>query len=93
MLTYHPSGKREKYLDDWDNDGGYDFTMIWSYDELDRLESHMRGFGSLTLNDTWENDTWEYVGDTSDISFKVTNYFDGTGHLDEVSTTYYGCID
>lgn len=94
VFTYHSSEEFLSMKTDWDNDGRYDMTMIASYDELDRVESHTLVFDSdLEILRSTYSTTWEYVGDTSDISFTVTNHNDGAGDLDEISTSYYGCID
>lgn len=94
VITYHSNGESLAWKTDWDNDGRYDITMTSSYDELDRLETHTSVFDSEYefLRSTYIQ-TIEYVGDTSDESLRVSSNFDGAGDLDEVTTTYYGCID
>lgn len=94
VYTYHSNGELLSLKSDFDNDGRYDYDFTYSFDELDRVESATNIFDSeyevLRMTFTYE---FEYVGDTHDISYLVINQFDGAGDLEEVNTTYYGCID
>ena len=92
--TYHSGGGHLTTKTDWDNDGRYDLIFTVTYDELDRIVSTTMIFDSeLEILGSTYISSYEYVGDTSDISLVVSNRYDGAGDLDEVSTTYYGCID